>query len=125
MIKPIYQTLKADRTLKNGATAPAGTSFLVGIVREELDGKALEAKEAALVVLAGRIARSKDKEEKKALRLQLKTEEARGLITIRGQEFLLLLSRVHPSVKLDNAEASALGRLLKGSAFSPELVAEA
>lgn len=125
MLSPITSTIKTDRVLKSGDVIPANTAYLVGVKLDTLGQEGARIREEACTLLAGRIARSKDKDEKTALRKQLKDEEARGIRIVKGQEFLLLLSKVHPSVRLENDDRAALGRLLKGATFSPELVSEA
>lgn len=125
MLTAITATIKTDRTLKSGSIVPSGTSYVVGIKLDTLGSEGARIREEACTLLAGRIARSKDKTEKTALRVQLKAEESRGIVTVKGQEFLLLLSKVHPSITLTNDQKSALGRILKGATFAPELVAEA
>lgn len=125
MLAAITSTIKIDRALKSGSVIPAGTSYVVGIKIDTLGSEGARIREETCTFLAGRIARSKDKVEKTALRVQLKAEESRGIVTAKGQEFLLLLSKAHPSIALTNDQKSALGRLLKGATFAPELVAEA
>ena len=125
MLTAITSTIKTDRVLKSGSIIPAGTSYVVGIKLDTLGSEGARIREETCDRLAGRIVRSKDKTEKIALRVQLKAEESRGIVTVKGQEFLLLLSKVHPSIVLTNDQKSALGRILKGATFAPELVAEA
>ena len=125
MLTAITSTIKTDRVLKSGSIIHAGTSYVVGIKLDTLGSEGARIREETCDRLAGRIVRSKDKTEKIALRVQLKAEESRGIVTVKGQEFLLLLSKVHPSVALTNDQKSALGRILKGATFAPELVAEA
>lgn len=121
MIQIITTTTKTDRTLKSGAILPAGTAYATSLSVITLGDDELGRKEQALDTIAGRIARSKDKAEKLALRAQFKSEEARGVVVARGVEFLLILSGKHPSIILSNDDKSTLGRALKGLALESDL----
>lgn len=120
----ITSTVKTARTLKGGAVIPVGTVYTSGVIVDTFDGAQAAMRMAASDELTLRIARSKDKAEKVALRKQLKEMESRGILRITGTGFLLLLSKCHPTVELDNDGKAALGRLLKGVQIVPELIAE-
>ena len=121
MLQIITTTTKTDRTLKSGAILPAGTAYATGLSLVTIGAEELARKEQALDTIAGRIARSKDKAEKLALRVQFKAEESRGVVVVRGVEFLLVLSGKHPSIILSNDDRSTLGRALKGLALETDL----
>lgn len=120
----ITSTVKTARTLKSGLAIPVGTVYTSGVVMDTFDGAQAAMRQAASDELTLRIARSKDKAEKVALRKQLKEAEANGILRITGTSFLLLLSKVHPTIELDNDGKADLGRLLKGIQIVPELIAD-
>ena len=120
----ITSTVKTARTFKDGLTIPVGTVYTSGVVVDTLGTEGVAMRQAASDELTLRIARSKDKAEKVTLRKQLKEAEANGILRITGMSFLLLLSKVHPTIELDNDGKAALGRLLKGIQIVPELIAD-
>ena len=108
MLTPIYTTTKTAITLRSGHVVPVGTKYVTGATIDQRGPEAVRWANEAVARLTADRAKLKSAEARAVIAGKIKRIKADGIVTVKGRELLLLLSKVHPSIQLTPAERGVL-----------------